>query len=201
MRIKGDGMKKVLFVVLVIAAVAAAQEVDPPRDSMDFFFGYAAWLPGLLNEDNQMEVGSAFLVGAETPMAQGDQFRLAIGGGFCNSDNIQYDGITSVMLNLGYRNYPFYRPYAGARGLEPFIGVVGGGIVVWDSVADGVVAVDSKSTGGAMLGAELGARVKMNEEMFFDITLIGEWVPIGAELAGEAEKDLSGIRIQGSLIF
>lgn len=202
LRIKGDGMRKVLFVVLVIAAVAAAQEVDPPRDSMDFFFGYGAWLPGLLNEDNQLEVGSAFLVGAETPMAQGDQFRLAIGGGFCNSDNIHYDGITSVMLNLGYRNYPFYRPYAGARGLEPFVGVNAGGIVVWDSVIDTFSNTEeSTSTGGAMLGAELGARIKMDEDMFFDITIAGDWVPIGAELAGETEKDLSGIRIQGSLVF
>jgi len=194
-------MRKVLFVILVIVAVAAAQEVDPPRDSMDFFFGYGAWLPGLLNEDNQMEVGSVFLIGAETPMAQGDQFRLSAGGGFCNSDNIQYDGITSIMLSLGYRKYPFYRPYAGARGLEPFIGVTAGGIVVWDSVADDVTVVDSKSTGGAMLGAEMGARIKIDEDMFFDITVAGDWAPIGAELAGETEKDLSGIRIQGSLIF
>lgn len=194
-------MKTVFTIMLLVAAVAAAQEVDPPRDSMDFFFGYGAWLPGLLNDDNQLEVGSAFLVGAETPMAQGDQFRLAVGGGFCNSDNAQYDGITIVMLNISYRSYPFYRPYAGARGLEPFIGFTGGGIVAWDSVADDVEGIDSKSTGGAMIGAELGARVKMSEEMFFDVTLTGEWVPIGGELAGEEDKDLSGIRIQGSLIF
>ncbi|MCD4708091.1 MAG: hypothetical protein K8S62_10180 [Candidatus Sabulitectum sp.] len=194
-------MKRVLVLMLLVVAVAAAQEVDPPRDSMDFFLGYGAWLPGLLNDDNKLEVGSAFLVGAETPMSQGDQFRLSIGGGFCNSDREYFDGITSVMLNLSYRNYPFYRPYAGARGLEPFIGFIGGGIVAWDSVEEDYEGVDSKSTGGAMLGAELGARVKMSEDMFFDITLTGEWVPIGAELAGEEEKDLSGIRIQGSLVF
>ncbi len=194
-------MKRVFVLLLLVAAVAAAQEVDPPRDSMDFFIGAGAWLPGLLNNDNQLEVGSAFLVGAETPMSQGDQFRLSIGGGLCNSDREQYEKITSVMLNLSYRKYPFYRPYAGARGLEPFIGFTGGGIVVWDSVDDDYENVDSKSTGGAMIGAELGARVKMSEDMFFDITLTGEWVPIGSELAGEADSDLSGIRIQGSLIF
>ncbi|MCK5787326.1 MAG: hypothetical protein KAH54_12315, partial [Candidatus Sabulitectum sp.] len=73
-------MKKVFVFLLLIAVTAVAQEVDPPRDSMDFFLGYGAWLPGLLNDDNQLEVGSAFLVGAETPMAQGDQFRLSLGG-------------------------------------------------------------------------------------------------------------------------
>ncbi|MCK5787360.1 MAG: hypothetical protein KAH54_12485, partial [Candidatus Sabulitectum sp.] len=73
-------MKKVFVFLLLIAVTAVAQEVDPPRSSMDFFLGYGAWLPGLLNDDNQLEVGSAFLVGAETPMAQGDQFRLSLGG-------------------------------------------------------------------------------------------------------------------------
>lgn len=195
-------MSKVFVLVLIVSAVAAAQEVDSPRESMDFFIGAGAWMPGVLNDDNQLEVGSIFLVGAETPMAHGDQFRLSISGGFCNSDREHFDGITSVMLNLGYRNYPFYRPYAGARGLEPFVGFSAGGIVAWDSVADPFSNTEeSTSTGGAMLGAELGARVKINESTFFDITLAGDWVPIGGELAGEGEKDLSGIRIQGSLIF
>lgn len=194
-------MKRVFVLLLLVAAVAAAQEVDPPRDSMDFFIGAGAWLPGLLNDDNQLEVGSAFLVGAETPMSQGDQFRLSIGGALCNSDREQYERITSVLLNLSYRNYPFYRPYAGARGLEPFAGFSAGGIVVWDSIADDAVGIDSKSTGGAMIGVELGARAKVNEDTFFDITLAGDWIPIGSELAGEEGKDLSGIRIQASLIF
>lgn len=194
-------MRKVFCLMLILTVVAVAQEVDPPRDSMDFFFGFGAWLPGLLNEDNQMEVGPLFFAGAETPMAQGDQFRLSVGAGTCGSGDVQFDGVTAVMLNLGYRNYPFYKPYAGARGLEPFIGVTGGGILVWDSVADDVAGLESTSTGGAMLGAEIGARVKFDEEMFFDLSLAGEWVPTGAELAGESEKDLSGIRIQGSLIF
>lgn len=194
-------MKSVSLLLILVAALASAQEVDPPRDSMDFFLGYGAWLPGVTNDDNQMEVGSAFMVGAETPMFQSDQFRLSIGGGFCNSDRIQYGGITSVMLNLSYRKYPFFRPYAGARGLEPFMGITAGGILAWDSVEDQYTTIDSKSTGGAMIGAELGARVKVKEDMFFDITLTGEWVPVGAELAGEADKDLSGLRIQASLIF
>ena len=194
-------MNKVFILLLIFSAASVAQEVNPPRDSMDFFVGAGVWMPGLLNDNNQLAVGSAFQLGAETPMAQGDQFRLAIGGGLCGSDREHYDGITSIMLNLGYRNYPFYRPYAGARGLEPFIGFSAGGIVVWDSVADDNTNIDSKSTGGAMIGVEAGARVKINENTFFDITLGGDWVPIGAELAGESEKDLSGVRIQGSLIF
>ena len=195
-------MSKVFILLLIVSAVSVAQEVDPPRDSMDFFIGAGAWMPGLLNDNNELSVGSTFQVGAETPMAQGDQFRLAIGGGMCGSDREQYDGITSVMLSLGYRSYPFYRPYAGARGLEPFFGINAGGIVVWDSVADTFSnSEESTSTGGAMLGVEAGARVKINENTFFDITLGGDWVPIGGELAGESEKDLSGVRIQGSLIF
>ncbi len=194
-------MNKVFILLLIISAVSLAQEVNPPRDSMDFFIGACVWMPGLLNDNNELAVGTAFQVGAETPMAQGDQFRLAIGGGLCGSDRVLYDGITSIMLNLGYRSYPFYRPYAGARGLEPFFGFNAGGIVVWDSVADGAVNTDSKSTGGAMIGVEAGARVKINENTFFDITIGGDWVPIGGELAGESEKDLSGVRIQGSVIF
>lgn len=195
-------MKKVFLLLLIVAAVSAAQEVDPPRDSMDFFVGAGAWMPGLINDGNKVQVGPVFMVGAETPMAQGNQFRLAIGGGFCNSDREHFDGITAIMLNLGFRNYPLYRPYAGARGLEPFIGFTAGGIVVWDSVADTFSNTEeSTSTGGAMIGAELGARIKVNENTFFDITLAGDWVPVGSELAGEEEKDLSGLRISGSLVF
>ncbi len=193
-------MKSIFLILLLVASFAAAQEIDPPRDSMDFFFGAGAWMPGLLNDDNQLEVGSVFMGGVETPMAQGDQFRLSIGGGMCNSDREHFDGITAIMLNLGYRTYPFYRPYAGARGLEPFVGFAAGGIVAWDSVEETVSGgEESSSTGGAMIGFELGARMKINEGTFFDITLGGDWVPIGGEVAGE--EDLSGIRIQGSLIF
>lgn len=195
-------MKSILVLLLLIVTVAMAQVVDPPRDSMDFFLEYGAWLPGLFNDGNKLEVGSVFHVGLETPMAQGDQFRLAAGGGLCNSSREHFDGITAVMLNLSYRSYPYYRPYAGARGLEPFMGVTAGGIVVWDSVLEtNSNADESTSTGGAMLGGEIGARIKISEEMFFDLALLGEWVPIGGELAGESEDDLSGIRIQGSLIF
>ncbi|MCK5842844.1 MAG: hypothetical protein KAH31_11780 [Candidatus Sabulitectum sp.] len=193
-------MRSVFLILLIAASFAAAQEIDPPRDSMDFFFGAGAWLPGLLNDDNQLEVGSVFMGGIETPMAQGDQFRLSIGGGMCNSDREHFSGITSIMLNLSYRDYPFYRPYAGARGLEPFVGFTAGGIVVWDSVEETVSSSEeSSSTGGAMIGFELGARMKINEGTFFDITLGGDWVPIGGDVAGE--EDLSGIRIQGSLVF
>jgi hypothetical protein len=193
---------KIFFAILLLAAaMATAQEVEPARDSMSFYAGYGAWLPGLLNDNNQLSVGSAFLVGVETPMFQANQFRLNAGAGFCGSDRAAYDGITSIMLNLSYRMYPFFKPYAGARGLEPFAGFSGGGIIVWDSVAETVEGVDSRSTGGAMLGVELGARVKVKSDMFFDVTLAGEWVPVGSRLAGEEEKDLSGIRIQGSLIF
>ncbi|GEM_PF-447844 len=195
-------MKTVFMFLLIVAAVAAAQEVDPPRDSMSFLLGAGVWMPGLMNDGNKLEVGPVFAVGAETPMSQGNQFRLSVGYGSCGSGNAHFDGITSVMLNIAYREYPFYRPYAGARGLEPFYGFSAGGIVAWDSVADGFSnAEESTSTGGAIVGVHVGTRLKVGENTFFDITIGGDWIPVGGSLAGEADSDLSGIKIQGSLIF
>ena len=194
-------MKTAVLILVLAVSLATAQQTEPPRDSMDFFLGYGAWLPGLMNDDNQLSVGSAIMVGIETPMFQSDQFRLSAGPAFCGSDRTNYDGITGIMLNLAYRKYPFYRPYAGSRALEPFIGVTGGGIIVWDRIADTFENGESTSTGGAMLGAEIGTRVKVGETTSLDLTISGEWVPIGSTIAGEGEKALSGIRIQGSLVF
>jgi hypothetical protein len=194
-------MRYAVLILAMVLPLAAAQEVNPPRDSMDFFVGGGAWLPGIFNEGNQLSVGGLFTAGIETPMFQSHQFRLSAGPGYCSSNNDSYDGITAVMLSAGYRKYPFFRPYAGSRAIEPFIGVSGGGIVVWDSVSDDHADVESRSTGGAMIGAELGTRVKLGESTFFDLAITGEWVPVGGQLAGEAEKDLSGIRILGSLVF
>jgi hypothetical protein len=193
-------MKTAALLLAVAASLSLAQQSEPPRDGMDFVLGGGAWLPGLMNEDNQLSVGYAFMAGIETPMFQEDQFRLTAGPAFCGSDRNAYDGITAVMLNLGYRKFPFYRPYAGPRALEPFIGLTGGGILVWDAVAEGSSA-DSKSTGGAMLGVEAGTRIRVGETTGLDITLSADWVPIGSALAGESDEDLSGIRIQGSLVF
>lgn len=194
-------MRNSVIILLLALAAATAQQVNPPRDGVDLIIGGGAWLPGLFNDGNQLSVGTSFLVGIETPMFQADQFRLTAGPAFCSSDNGNYDGITAVMLNAGYRKYPFFRPYAGSRGIEPFLGVTAGGLVVWDRTSDTFEDGESTSTGGAMLGAELGTRVKVGENVFLDLTLGADWVPIGAELAGEMEKDLSGLRIQGSLIF
>lgn len=189
-------MKLSALVLVTVCSLMWATEIEPARDGMDLFVGAGAWIPGIINEDNQLSVGPVFQAGVETPMFQGDQFRLAAGYASCGSDRVNYDGIAAIMLNLSYRSYPFYRPYAGPRGLEPFFGFIGGGIIAWDSVDQG----DSKTTGGGMLGAELGTRMKVGEDMFLDISLAGEWVPVGSSLAGE-EEDLSGIRIQGSLVF
>jgi len=194
-------MKTALLLTALFLSLSFAQQVEPPRDGVDFFFGYGAWLPGLLNDDSQLAVGSQFLVGIETPMFQANQFRISAGPAFCSSDRTNFDGITAIMVNVGYRTYPFFRRYAGPRAIEPFIGAVAGGIIVWDRIADTFEQGESKSTGGAMLGAELGTRVKLSNTMFFDLTLTGEWVPIGSAIAGETEKDLSGLRIQGSLVF
>jgi len=195
-------MRTVFLLLLIIAAAASAQEVDPPRDIMDYFVGAGVWMPGLLNDGNKLEVGPVFMLGAETPMSQGNQFRLAAGGGKCSSERQHFDGITSVMLNVAYREYPFYRPYAGARGLEPFFGFSAGGIVAWDSVAENFANVEeSTTTGGVIVGVHVGTRLKFNESTFFDITIGGDWVPVGGGLAGEADSDLSGIKILGSLIF
>ncbi len=191
---------KAMTAVLLIAAFSAAAQEEPARDAMDFVIGGGAWLPGLMNEDSELTVGYGFMAGIETPMLQEDMFRLTAGPAFCGTDNEDYDGITAVILSLGYRKFPFYRPYAGSRALEPFMGVTGGGILVWDSAADDS-GVETTSTGGAMLGVEVGTRIKTGENSFFDLTLIGEWVPTGGGVAGETEEDLSGLRIQGSLVF
>lgn len=193
-------MRLVILTALVIAAGSVAQQPEPPRDSMDFVIGGLAWLPGLLNEDNGFGAGYGFLAGVETPMFQDDQFRITAGPAFCGSDNDQYDGVTAIMLNLGYRKYPFYRRYAGARALEPFIGLTGGGILVWDSPSSGSDA-ESESTGGAMLGLEVGTRIRLNESTRLDLSLSGEWVPVGKALAGEEEEDLSGITVRMGLVF
>lgn len=193
-------MKTAAIIMALVASLAIAQQTEPPRDGMDFILGGGAWLPGLTNDDSQLSVGYGFIAGIETPMFQEDMFRLTAGPAFCGSDRNQFDGITSVMLNVGYRKFPFYRRYAGARALEPFVGITGGGILVWDTVAEDSSA-DSKSTGGAMLGLEVGTRIKVGETTSLDLTLTGEWVPIGSAVAGETEEDLSGIRILGSLVF
>lgn len=190
-------MKKALPVLMCLYLSVFAAEPEPDRGSMDVFLGAGVWVPGMLGENSELTVGPIFLAGVETPMFDGDQFRLAGGYASCGTDREGYDGVNAVLLNLAYRNYPFYRPYAGPRGLEPFIGVTGGGLVAWDSPVEG----DSKSTGGAMLGAELGTRMKVGETTFLDISLAGEWVPVGGSLAGEEDEDLSGIRIQGTLVF
>jgi len=194
-------MKNTALLVLVVAFLALAQQSEPPRDSVDFVLGGGAWLPGLMNDDSQLSVGYGFIAGIETPMFQEDMFRLTAGPAFCGSDRDNYDGLTAIMLNLGYRKFPFYKPYAGPRALEPFIGVTGGGIIVWDRIAESFPEGESKSTGGAMLGIEIGTRIRMNESTSLDIALAGEWVPVGSALAGEQDEDLSGIRIQCSLVL
>ncbi len=186
-----------MIVLILAGASLLADDLDSHRGAMDVFIGAGVWVPGMLGENSELAVGPMFLAGVETPMADGDQFRLSAGYAMCGSDRVEYDGIGAVMLNLAYRSYPFYRPYAGPRGLEPFIGVTGGGLVAWDNPETG----DSENTGGGMLGAEIGTRMKVGESTFLDISLAGEWVPTGSNLAGEEEEDLSGIRIQGSLVF
>ncbi|PIE53643.1 hypothetical protein CSA37_00315 [Candidatus Fermentibacteria bacterium] len=183
--------------LVVINVDQSAASPDRDRGAVDIFLGAGVWVPGMLGENSELAVGPMFLAGVETPMADGDQFRLSAGYAMCGSDRVEYDGIGAVMLNLAYRSYPFYRPYAGPRGLEPFIGVTGGGLVAWDNPETG----DSENTGGGMLGAEIGTRMKAGESAFLDISLAAEWVPTGSALAGEEKEDLSGIRIQGSLVF
>jgi hypothetical protein len=95
--------------------------------------------------------------------------------------------------------YPFYKPYAGPRGLEPLLGFYGGGLLAWDSAVDD--SLETATTGGAVVGLELGARVKISDTVSIDVVIRPEWVPIGGELAGEDKESLSGLVIFAGLAF
>jgi hypothetical protein len=188
-------MKRTVLLVIVVATSVYASE----RGSLDFGFGGGGWLPGLTESDSELEAGPAISLSLEIPMDQGNIIFLRSGYRTVNTDRVGYESVSAVPLLIGYRTYPFYKPYAGSRGLEPLIGAYGGGMLTWDSVVDDTL--ETTTTGAGVLGLELGARVKVSENAAVDVVICPEWVPFGGEVAGEEKQALSGLVIYAGVIF
>jgi hypothetical protein len=189
-------MRHTLVVLAVLAMGAFAMS---ERGSLDFGFGGGAWVPGLLESGSELEAGPAVSLSLEIPMDQGHVVLLRSGYRTVSTDRDGYESVSAVPLTIGYRIYPFYKPYAGPRGLEPLFGVYGGGILAWDSVEGD--SIESTTTGGGVIGAEIGARISLSEGAGIDVIVMPEWVPLGGELAGEESGVLSGLLVYAGVVF
>jgi hypothetical protein len=187
------------YAALLALGLLAAGAWASDRGSLDIAAGGGAWIPGLVAEDSELSAGPGFVLGFETPMDQGNCIVLRTGYRMAGSDREGWSGLSAVPLTVGYRIFPFYRPYAGPRGLEPLMGVFGGGLLAWDSADDD--ALETTTTGGGLIGVELGARMKVGEDRFLDLVVRPEYAPTGSRLAGEDDKDLSGLSFGAALIF
>ncbi|NLP06573.1 hypothetical protein GX411_11585 [Candidatus Fermentibacteria bacterium] len=185
-------MPVILAVLLASAAVA-----QPGRSELEVSLGGGAWVPTGSDFEGTLSAGPQFTTGLMIPMFHGDCITLRTGFRSAGADSSAWDGVSCIPLELGYRAYPLFRRYAGPRGLEPFVGGMAGGFLAWDSPADG--DVESASSGGFMLSAELGARIRLGEAAFLEVTVCPEWMPAGKELAGE--DDLSGLTVGAALSF
>lgn len=194
---KGGVMKKWMTAMLAVAAAGMASEGHDDRASLAFSLGGGVITPWLFSDDTQAQTGFGGMLGVETPMTQGHQFALKAGFFTAGSDREAYSSVGFVPLTLSYRMYPFYRRWAGPRGIEPMIGVHAGGVLAWDS-AEG--NADRSTTGGGIIGAELGARVPVGWSNYIELSAALDYMPLGASLAGE-EKDCGALRIMASVVF
>ncbi|OPL17644.1 MAG: hypothetical protein AVO35_09455 [Candidatus Aegiribacteria sp. MLS_C] len=182
-------------VILLVLSVLAVHGEE--RGSLEFSLGGGLWMPALLESDAQLDPGPAFLVSLRIPPSLGNVFVIQTGYLSASSGRDAYDGIAGIPLTVGYRMYPMYRRFAGPRGIEPLLGIYGGGMLLWDSPAGNQ---DASSTGAAVIGAELGARVGIGESASLDLVVSPEWVGAGSSVAGEG-KDLTGLRLSLSVVF
>ena len=187
-------MKTLVLLLAALVSVAAAED----RGELEFTVGGGVWMPALFQSGTQLSPGPAAMVSLQIPPSLGNCFIISAGYLSAGSDNEDWDGISGIPLTVGYRSYPFYRTYAGPRGIEPFLGIYGGGVLLWDSPAGDL---EKTSTGAAVIGAELGTRVLLGETISLDLTVSPERVPAGSALAGEDSEDLSGLKITASLVF
>lgn len=183
--------------VLLLAASALIAGGHGDRASLSFSVGAGVLTPWVFSEDTQAGTGFGGMIGLETPMTQGNQFALKTGFFTAGTDNEAFSSVGFVPVTLSYRMYPFYRRYAGPRGIEPLIGIHAGGVLAWDSAeGDG----ESTTTGGGMVGVELGARVPFGWTNYFELSAIADFMPLGASLAGE-EKECGALRLMASVVF
>lgn len=186
-------MKAAVLLIIALAAVSMAED----RGSLEFSLGGGVWMPALLESDARLNPGPAVLASLQIPPSLGNVFIIQTGYLSASSDRNAYDGIAGIPLTVGYRIYPMYRRFAGPRGIEPLLGIYGGGMLLWDS-PDG--DLESTSTGAGVIGAEVGARVSLGESASLDLVVSPEWVGTGSSLAGEG-KDLTGLRLYMSVAF
>jgi len=182
--------------LLLIAVISTAWAED--RGDLEFTVGGGVWMPGLFQSGSQLNPGPAVMVSLQIPPSLGNCFIISAGYLSAGSDRDGWDGLSGIPLTVGYRSYPLYRRYAGPRGIEPFLGIYGGGALLWDSPAGNQ---DKTNTGAGIIGVELGTRVLLGESMSLDLAVSPEWIPAGSPLAGEDSDDLSGLRITASLVF
>lgn len=187
------------YFIIAVLLVAAATSAASDRGSLDFSFGGGAWIPGLIDSDSELQAGPGIALSIEIPMEMGDIIFLKTGYRLASSDRAGWDAVNAIPLVFGYRSYPFYRPYAGPRGLEPLVGVYAGGLLAWDSAESD--SLETSTTGGGVIGLEIGARLKLSDETFLDLIVSPEWIPMGGALAGEEKKDLSGLTIYAGIVF
>ncbi len=187
-------MKVVILLIALLCALATASE----RNELEVSFGAGVWMPSLFDSDTQLNPGPAFMLSLQIPPSLGNCFIIETGYLSVTSDRDNWNGVTGIPLTIGYRTYPFFRKYAGPRGIEPLLGIYGGGILLWDR-PDG--NQDSNKTGAAVIGAEIGARIMLGESTSLDLVVSPEWVPAGSALAGESNKDFSGLKILASIVF
>lgn len=188
-------MKWVSVTLATASLLVAAGHGD--RAALSFSMGGGVLTPWLFGSDVMTGTGFGAVLGVETPMAQGRQFVLKAGYFTAGTDREGFNSVNFIPITLTYRMYPFYRPYAGPRGIEPLLGAYAGGVIGWDSVeGDG----DNTTTGGGVIGGELGARIPFGSSSFFEIAAGLELMPLGSSLAGE-EKECSCLKIMASLIF
>ncbi|MBD3368859.1 hypothetical protein GF402_00660 [Candidatus Fermentibacteria bacterium] len=183
-----------IVLLLVVLSTAGASE----RSALDLAAGAGIWVPGLASEDTELSVGPSVVLGLETPMGQSDCINVRTGYMTAGSDRPGYGGINAVPLSIGYRIFPLHRPFAGPRGLEPFMGLHGGGVLAWESTEDDVEAT---TTGGGLLGIELGARVLVSSGTFVDLTVSADYAPLGSALAGEEDSQMAWLKAVAALVF
>ncbi len=190
-------MTKWMTAMLAVAAAGMASEGHDDRASLAFSLGGGRDHALALQRRYPGADGFGGMLGVETPMTQGTSSPCKAGFFTAGSDREAYSSVGFVPLTLSYRMYPFYRRWAGPRGIEPMIGVHAGGVLAWDS-AEG--NADRSTTGGGIIGAELGARVPVGWSNYIELSAALDYMPLGASLAGE-EQDCGALRIMASVVF